>query len=258
MVRKISFYSYKGGSGRSVSLANIAFALASKGNNVGCVELDIGAPGLYEILNLDRMPEKSCVSLLRNRDPVAVPQSVIDVGNAAHVSLKGKLYLIPALKRDVMAVEDIKWDKKTLEDFSSRVINTFAKMYELDFILFDLRSGIDLSSLIGLMLGDEYAIFTRLDKQSVEGTSWLMNTIKSKSTVNINPRHFVVVTGYRGDLARISLTKLEESIGETIEYKIPYDDKMNLQEEIVVITRQKDDPVRAAYEQLVDKEFAIE
>ena len=108
------------------------------------------------------------------------------------------------------------------------------------------------------MLGDEYAIFTRLDKQSVEGTSWLMNTIKSKSTVNINPRHFVVVTGYRGDLARISLTKLEESIGETIEYKIPYDDKMNLQEEIVVITRQKDDPVRAAYEQLVDKEFAIE
>jgi MinD-like ATPase involved in chromosome partitioning or flagellar assembly len=255
MVRKISFYSYKGGSGRSVSLANIAFALALKGKNVGCVELDVGAPGLFEILNLRQMPAKSCTTLLRYRDPVAVPQSVIDVGTAANISLPGKLYLIPALKRDVQALDGIEWNPRTMAEFATRVIDTFSKMYELDFILFDLRSGISNSSLVGLMLGDEYAVFTRLDKQSIEGTSWLMNSLRRRRDGENNPGHFVVVTGYRGDLARISLGRLEESIGETINYKIPYDDRLNLQEEVVVITRQKDDPVRVAYEQLVDTEF---
>src|SRR5262245_21830082 len=43
----ITFYSYKGGSGRSMAVANIAWILASAGNRVLSVDWDLEAPGLH-------------------------------------------------------------------------------------------------------------------------------------------------------------------------------------------------------------------
>jgi len=44
--RVITFYSYKGGVGRSRALANIALQLALRGNSVLCMDFDLEAPGL--------------------------------------------------------------------------------------------------------------------------------------------------------------------------------------------------------------------
>src|SRR5712691_10016640 len=43
----ITFYSYKGGTGRSMALANIAWILASNGKRVLMVDWDLEAPGLH-------------------------------------------------------------------------------------------------------------------------------------------------------------------------------------------------------------------
>jgi hypothetical protein len=43
----ITFYSYKGGTGRSMALANIAWVLASNGKRVLVVDWDLEAPGLH-------------------------------------------------------------------------------------------------------------------------------------------------------------------------------------------------------------------
>src|SRR6266550_976781 len=45
--RIITFYSYKGGTGRSMALANVAWILASNGKRVLVVDWDIEAPGLH-------------------------------------------------------------------------------------------------------------------------------------------------------------------------------------------------------------------
>src|SRR5262245_23151883 len=45
--RIITFYSYKGGTGRSMALANVAWILASQGERVLAVDWDIDAPGLH-------------------------------------------------------------------------------------------------------------------------------------------------------------------------------------------------------------------
>ncbi|WP_374650579.1 KGGVGR-motif variant AAA ATPase [Dongia sp.] len=42
-----TFYSYKGGSGRSMALANVAWALASNGERVLTIDWDLEAPGLH-------------------------------------------------------------------------------------------------------------------------------------------------------------------------------------------------------------------
>src|SRR5438309_1113305 len=43
----ITFYSYKGGTGRTMLLANLAWTLASQGKRVLAVDWDLEAPGLH-------------------------------------------------------------------------------------------------------------------------------------------------------------------------------------------------------------------
>jgi hypothetical protein len=45
--RIITFYSYKGGTGRSMALANVAWVLASNGKRVLTIDWDLEAPGLH-------------------------------------------------------------------------------------------------------------------------------------------------------------------------------------------------------------------
>ncbi|MEO7179066.1 MAG: AAA family ATPase, partial [Allosphingosinicella sp.] len=45
--RIITFYSYKGGTGRSMALANVAWILASQGHRVLVIDWDLEAPGLH-------------------------------------------------------------------------------------------------------------------------------------------------------------------------------------------------------------------
>src|SRR5919199_367913 len=43
----VTFYSYKGGTGRSMALANVAWILASSGKRVLVIDWDLEAPGLH-------------------------------------------------------------------------------------------------------------------------------------------------------------------------------------------------------------------
>src|SRR5258708_35369377 len=47
MVKIVTFYSYKGGTGRTMALANVAWVLASNGHRVLAIDWDLEAPGLH-------------------------------------------------------------------------------------------------------------------------------------------------------------------------------------------------------------------
>jgi hypothetical protein len=46
--RVLTFYSYKGGTGRTMLLANVAWILASAGRRVLAIDWDLEAPGLHQ------------------------------------------------------------------------------------------------------------------------------------------------------------------------------------------------------------------
>ena len=52
----ITFYSYKGGVGRSLALTNLAIYLAQFGATVAMIDLDIEAPGLHYKLRPGQEP----------------------------------------------------------------------------------------------------------------------------------------------------------------------------------------------------------
>ena len=47
----ITFYSYKGGTGRTMAMANVAWIIASNGKRVLAVDWDLESPGLHKFFH---------------------------------------------------------------------------------------------------------------------------------------------------------------------------------------------------------------
>ena len=84
----ITFYSYKGGTGRSMALANIAWLLASGGQNVLVVDWDLEAPGLHRyfspfLLDKDLADTDGLINLVDRYATEAVKPAPADAELAA-------------------------------------------------------------------------------------------------------------------------------------------------------------------------------
>ncbi len=65
----VTFYSWKGGVGRTMALANTAVQLARKGNRVLVVDWDLEAPGLSKYFEGKEDQKASKVSTTKAKDP---------------------------------------------------------------------------------------------------------------------------------------------------------------------------------------------
>ena len=73
----ITFYSYKGGTGRSMALANVAWILASRGEQVLIVDWDLEAPGLHRyfspfLLDKDLVSSQGVIEFLQRFEKAAL------------------------------------------------------------------------------------------------------------------------------------------------------------------------------------------
>src|SRR3954449_8451523 len=69
--RIVTFYSYKGGSGRTMTMANVAWILASNGHRVLVVDWDLESPGLHRyfspfLLDPDLRTSDGVIELIRH------------------------------------------------------------------------------------------------------------------------------------------------------------------------------------------------
>lgn len=90
--RVVTFYSFKGGVGRTFALCDVAVYLARWGYRVLCVDLDLEAPGLTRYFN-GSLKDNNCPGMLEVLDAWAKDAndeaisaevaSVVDVAGAA-------------------------------------------------------------------------------------------------------------------------------------------------------------------------------
>jgi MinD-like ATPase involved in chromosome partitioning or flagellar assembly len=73
----ITFYSYKGGAGRTMAVSNVAWVLASNGYDVLLIDWDLEAPGLHRYLR----------PFLVDRELTSSPGVIDFVWDAARVSI---------------------------------------------------------------------------------------------------------------------------------------------------------------------------
>ena len=113
----ITFYSFKGGVGRTLALVNIAAELARIGRKVLVVDFDLEAPGLE---TFDRLrppkPHPGIVEFVTDyRRTMQSPDVREYIYEAAPVGKKGgRLWVMPAGRRDAYyqrALVNIDWKK---------------------------------------------------------------------------------------------------------------------------------------------------
>jgi len=101
-MRTVTFYSYKGGTGRTLLLANIAVFAARLGRRVVAIDVDLEAPGLsYKLLGEPPTRCDGVVGWLRDRlsagePPLSLGDFLIDIPVVDPFVEGGSLQLMPA------------------------------------------------------------------------------------------------------------------------------------------------------------------
>ncbi|SBW21440.1 putative ATP/GTP-binding protein [Candidatus Protofrankia californiensis] len=172
----VTFYSYKGGVGRTFALANTAALLTSWGYRTLCIDWDIDAPGIPFYFSRRLSPPRTGLvdfinDFAQGRDP--------HVGDyVSRIFLPGRdipLDLLPAGSSDpsyVPQAQKIDWadlyDKKDLGAFLEDCRERWLEDY--DFVLVDSRTGItDISGICTAQLPDILVVLFTANEQSLRG-----------------------------------------------------------------------------------------
>ena len=177
-MKTIMFYSYKGGSGRTVAVANVSAALAKLGKRVAAIDLDFEAPGLHYVFGAEGTRQfkngKGIQHYLKGEIGLEEMQADVYIdmfGPGGPLSIfavpKGALLLYIMASPNVSLV-DTK-DPQVIVRLRL-LIESLASAYQLDYVIIDAASGIRDSYSIAADVSDEMLIFFRWSTQHVQGT----------------------------------------------------------------------------------------
>jgi Mrp family chromosome partitioning ATPase len=229
----ITFYSYKGGTGRSMALANVAWILASQGQRVLIMDWDLEAPGLHRyfhpfLLDKDLTSTRGLIDLVWDFATEAMtpvlPEERKKGWHEEHANIlryaiavrwrfrneKGRIDLVPAGKQGSSygsRVNSFNW-QNFYERLGGGVFLEAVKekMREhYDYVLIDSRTGVsDTSGICTVQMPDMLVVFYTANTQSIDGASavaasvheqWAPQTTdQRKSAASRERRIFPVMT----------------------------------------------------------------
>lgn len=191
-VKTISFYSFKGGTGRSTALANVSHALAEKGYDVGCMDLDLAAPGLHMIFpdtGFEHANSRSIHDYLLADGDIEdindINEFVMEVDKEWDNPPEGDLLLISGdIKPPGMDDNPTQAMEKSLS-----LKDELLKEHDLDYILFDSRSGLSHQMIPVFADVDAVLTFHRWTHQHKTGTKklvkWMDDTMGAPEMMSV-------------------------------------------------------------------------
>ncbi|MDA8130393.1 MAG: AAA family ATPase [Elusimicrobia bacterium] len=189
MLKFITFYSYKGGVGRSLALVNVAHSLAMKGRKVVILDFDLEAPGLDTMLEFQKSNHdgKGVIEYISEYKQKAVPpKNLREYTREVIVRGSGSIVLIPAGKKDSsyqVELSRLDWKdfyrKKDGFYFIENLKSQIKKEFNPDYVLIDSRTGLtDIGGVCTLHIPDMVVLLFGLNKQNLEGIEHVKNTIQ--------------------------------------------------------------------------------
>lgn len=167
MAKVISIHSFRGGTGKSNTTANVATFLALHGHRVGVIDTDIQSPGIHVLFALD--PTEVTYALndfLWER--CAIADAAYDVTNRLGGRVKGSVHLIPSSLRtgEITRVLRDGYDVSLLNDGLRALVTDLS----LDYLIIDTHPGLNEETLLSIAVSDALAIILRPDHQDYQGT----------------------------------------------------------------------------------------
>ena len=196
-MRTITFYSYKGGVGRSLALSNIATRLSEYNKKVCVLDFDLEAPGLhFKFKNYPKPKiEKGIVDYIHKFScENQIPESIEDYSIVLYPPNRifEPINFIPAGNIDSSdywkKLSMIKWADmfyseegegvKFFLDLKSKI----EKEFKPDFLLIDSRTGItDIAGITLRVLADEVVILAANNEENIYGSKKIIKSLLDES-----------------------------------------------------------------------------
>jgi cellulose biosynthesis protein BcsQ len=242
----VTFYSYKGGVGRTLALANVAWLLAnhpSEPARILAMDFDLGAPGLFQVLKMAN-PEKSpgvvdyVTEYLRN---AAIP----DVRKFIHRTAFDRIDILPAGRMDSeyqKTLEAIDWKAlyegafgyELLEKLKSQ-INAITPEY--DYVLIDSLTGFsDVGGICVNQLPDALILLFRLNQQNIDGITRVYEKANAKSGDEVRKSVIPVITPswpFLDETASPWIDKAQQVFAGSKLLEISFDSSLSFGEKII-------------------------
>jgi MinD-like ATPase involved in chromosome partitioning or flagellar assembly len=167
MARIFSVHSFRGGTGKSNTTANVATLLAAEGHRVGVIDTDIQSPGIHILFGLAGHEITYTLNdYLWGR--AEIRQVAQDITSNLGPDLAGRLFLIPSSIKagDITRVLREGYDPEVL----TRGYRKLVEELQLDVVMIDTHPGLNDETLLSIVISDALAIVMRPDQQDYEGT----------------------------------------------------------------------------------------
>jgi MinD-like ATPase involved in chromosome partitioning or flagellar assembly len=167
MCQIVSIHSFRGGTGKSNLVANVAATIASQGKNVGVVDTDIQSPGIHILFGLDESKiDYSLNDYLWGK--CGIQDTAYDVSHVFPQPINSNIYLIPSSIKAGQIARILRegYDVSKLNDGFQKLIDCL----NLDYLLIDTHPGLNEETLLSIAISDILVVLLRPDNQDFQGT----------------------------------------------------------------------------------------
>ena len=248
MSKIISIHSFRGGTGKSNTTANVAMLLAAEGRRVAVVDTDIQSPGIHVLFGLDQATlNRTLNDYLWGR--CRIEEAAHDVTPSLGVDFEGRTFLVPSSIQpaDIAQVMREGYDVGLLNEGFRHLIEEL----ELDALLLDTHPGLNEETLLSIAMSNVLAIIMRPDSQDYEGTSVTVAVARKLGV----PRMVLVVnkTPAIFDAAEVE-ARVEKTYDCEVAAVLPHSDElMVLSSEGIFALRHPDHPLTGLYRQIASR-----
>lgn len=165
MSKIISIHSFRGGTGKSNTTANITTLLAQRGLRVGVIDTDIQSPGIHILFGLEEGAlQYSLNDYLWGK--CKIEETAHNV--TSKLGVDGEVFLVPSSIKpgEIARVLREGYDVGLLNDGFHDLIDNL----NLDVLMIDTHPGLNEETLLSIAISDSLIIILRPDQQDFQGT----------------------------------------------------------------------------------------
>ncbi len=226
MVKIVSIHSFRGGTGKTNTTANLAAQAALRGKRVAIVDTDISSPGIHVLFGLD---DKSMAHTLNEylrgeceiKDVAHLVGSSGEGGMGVRELTVKDLWLVPSSinGKEISRVVKTGYDVGLL----NRGLNGLGKALNLDYLFIDTHPGLNEETLLSIAISDALVIILRPDQQDFQGTAVTVDIARGLDVPNL----FLVVNKA---LTKYDFVDMKQKIEQ--QYKAPVAGILPLSEDL--------------------------
>jgi MinD-like ATPase involved in chromosome partitioning or flagellar assembly len=209
MGKIVSIHSFRGGTGKSNTTANLAAQAALLGKRVAIVDTDIQSPGIHVLFGLDEMKMGHTLNeYLRGECGIQDVAHLVgrdEGGSGVHQLVKQTIWLVPSSinGKEISRVIKTGYDVGVL----NKGLNGLLKELQLDYLFIDTHPGLNEETLLSIAISDVLVIIMRPDQQDFQGTAVTVDIARGLDVPNL----FLVVNKA---LTRYDFVDMKKTIEE--------------------------------------------